>query len=221
LLEIESGLIKICEELRRRNVAVVMISLPHAGRRIRMPKLVSKVFSRRVDQVNSLIANVCDATGSLHVAIHKLPDVSNRKFWHSDFMHPSAMGHQVIADKVRRELSLPRKRRNRIATTNPKDSKTQRILWLMTKGSIWVARRSIDLLPALVYLILKESLKRSDREPQKGETGIALKATPSHFAQEVREDLLETILTNSYRASASSDFGLLKHSLNERINLPA
>jgi hypothetical protein len=73
-------------------------------------------------------------------------------------MHPGPRGHQILADLVRRELSFPRRSKEKLPTHSDQEKKAKTI-WLLTNGFKWFARRSIDLLPALIYLLIKDALR--------------------------------------------------------------
>jgi hypothetical protein len=70
-------------------------------------------------------------------------------------MHPSSLGHQLIADMIRNNLNLPL----RVSSTLPTQSiRTQKddLVWLLTNGTKWLLKRSIDLIPTLIYLMMIE-----------------------------------------------------------------
>jgi hypothetical protein len=78
--------------------------------------------------------------------------------WHVDRMHPSAIGHQLIADLVRRKLALPRRSAKKLSTSINMSKKFE-LYWLITNGAKWFAKRSVDLVPALIWLMVSENIR--------------------------------------------------------------
>jgi hypothetical protein len=73
-------------------------------------------------------------------------------------MHPSAIGHQLIADLVRRKLALPRRSAKKLSTSINMSKKFE-LYWLITNGAKWFAKRSVDLVPALIWLMVSENIR--------------------------------------------------------------
>jgi hypothetical protein len=72
-------------------------------------------------------------------------------------MHPSRLGHQFIADNF---AHLLRMRGFEIATVkvgvNNNRSKKDSIIWMLKNGTPWFLKRSVDLLPAILFLSITE-----------------------------------------------------------------
>ncbi|HEY6297778.1 MAG TPA: hypothetical protein VIX15_19145, partial [Streptosporangiaceae bacterium] len=54
--------------------------------------------------------------------------------------------------------------------SSPPPTRLAEFAWMATKGTAWVIRRSKDLVPALIYLTVREVLRRGD-EPEADEAG--------------------------------------------------
>jgi hypothetical protein len=72
-------------------------------------------------------------------------------------MHPSKMGHQFIADNF---AHLLRKRGFEIGnvqfSSSNNRSRKDSIIWMLKNGTPWFLKRSLDLLPAILFLSITE-----------------------------------------------------------------
>jgi hypothetical protein len=88
-------------------------------------------------------------------------------------MHPSKYGHQLMATHFR-ELLL--KRNWQIAPiqidTIETASKATSIKWMLRNGTPWFLKRSVDLLPAALFLMAAEIIKMSLNRFSKTEANV-------------------------------------------------
>ena len=154
--EIEAALTRLIRSLKQVGSAVILLGLPDPMLSAPGPILLKKILSRRVLIVNDILRGFHDTTSVRYVDTWNSQLAGDSSMWHIDRMHPSAKGHQVIADLVRRNMSMPRRTRTRLAVDSPATIK-QEMLWLVTHGLKWFLKRSIDLIPALVWLVFSES----------------------------------------------------------------
>lgn len=113
------------------------------------------VLSRRVQNLNEILTNVAKNEEALFVGGWDQQEVYQRSFWHVDRMHPSSLGHQLIADLIRNDLNLPLRVSNILPTQSIRTQKDD-LIWLLTNGTMWLLKRSIDLIPTLIYLLMVE-----------------------------------------------------------------
>jgi lysophospholipase L1-like esterase len=152
-VQIRDSIRTLIQELNAIGAVVVMLGLPDPSKVAFAPKRVKKVLSRRVQNLNEILQDVSAKEDALFIAGWEQKEVYERSFWHVDRMHPSSLGHQLIADLIRNHLNLPL----RVANTLPTQSiRTQKddLIWLLTSGTKWLLKRSIDLIPTLIYLIM-------------------------------------------------------------------
>jgi lysophospholipase L1-like esterase len=221
--EIYSGLLEVITRLDEVGSAVVLAGLPHRQQGSKLPKFISRVFQKRINQLNQVFIQVCDESSAHFVQLDNLAENKCRDFWHVDRMHPSPLGHQLISDKIRRTISLPRRKRSKLPLTLESQSRLADFRWLLAKGTVWVARRSLDLLPALVFLVLKESLKssREFRDPLMKPTVDDQNSKESFFRQRVDNTELEELMKNAYRAGIANNSGASKNLEKDLISFPA
>lgn len=221
LQEIEHGLKSSINKLHKRGIAVAIINLPHSARPLRIPKKIRRVFEARTTALNQILQSVCLETGAKLVCLNKVSEINQKNFWHTDRMHPSSFGHQVISDRVRRALSLPRRCRKKLPYNHLTQSRKESIKWLMCKGSVWLARRSIDLLPALIILVFKEMVSPARQYEMYTKDSSSSKSDQQFFGADFDENQISPFMQFAYRAEVSRKRGLANNSLKDLINFPA
>lgn len=122
-----------------------------------MPRLVARVCRRRVNAVNQSTRKLARRYSSILLETRSLEGIYQREKWHVDRMHPSKLGHQFIADNF---AHLLRKRGYEIGqvkfTRSNNRSRKDSIVWMLKNGTPWFLKRSLDLLPALIFLSIAE-----------------------------------------------------------------
>ena len=161
--EIREHLREICSTLASTGSLVILLGLPDPIRTAPGPMALRKILSDRVIKINRILNEVAEDGLAVVVPTWESKIAHERKMWHVDRMHPSALGHQHIADLVRRNLSLPRRSLKKISVESSK-SKRYEMYWLLTNGTKWFLKRSFDLVPALIWLVVSENISRKERE---------------------------------------------------------
>jgi lysophospholipase L1-like esterase len=154
-VQIRDSIRTLIQELNNIGAVVVLLGLPDPSKVAFAPKRVKKVLSRRVGNLNEILAEVSAQENALFIAGWEQKEVYERSFWHVDRMHPSSLGHQLIADLIRTELNMPLRASNTLPTQSIRTKKDD-LFWLLTSGTKWLLKRSIDLIPTLIYLIMIE-----------------------------------------------------------------
>jgi lysophospholipase L1-like esterase len=149
-----------CQQLMAMGSEVIMVELHDPNQLLRLPKLMSRVLNRRVAAVNAVYRKVALEFEIITIKTRKIGDVHNRSNWHIDRMHPGPAGHFMLARSVAEQL-----RRRGWAVSLPhkldfvQKSKSEKIKWLLRNGTPWFLKRSVDLLPAAVLLMVYELIK--------------------------------------------------------------
>jgi lysophospholipase L1-like esterase len=156
--EIRSSLTEVIEQLRESKSVLVLLGLPDPIKTAPGPLSLRKILATRVQVVNSVLMELAADHNLVFVPTWHSRIAHERRMWHVDRMHPSALGHQHIADLVRRHLSLPRRSKKKLPTQST-SSRTFELYWLITNGAKWFAKRSIDLVPGLIWLMISERIK--------------------------------------------------------------
>lgn len=157
--EIRLALETICRSAIELGSLVVLLGLPDPIRTAPGPMALRRILSDRVIIINEILDELANDGLAIVVPTWNSRIAHERRMWHVDRMHPSALGHQHIADSVRRHLSLPRRSARKIPT-EVNVSKKFEMYWLITNGAKWFAKRSIDLVPALIWLMISENMRK-------------------------------------------------------------
>jgi hypothetical protein len=107
--------------------------------------------------VNTVYQSVAERFEIVSIKTRSIEDVHNLRNWHIDRMHPGPVGHFVLARNIAEQLkkrgwaiSLP------YQLSILEKSRAEKIRWLLRNGTPWFLKRSVDLLPAALILMLFE-----------------------------------------------------------------
>lgn len=155
----EENLNATLREIEKIGATSMLLELHDPTVIVPMPRLVARVCRRRVNAVNRITHKMAHRYSSILLETRSLEDIYNKSKWHVDRMHPSRLGHQFIADNY---AHLLRKRGFfvdpvRFTRTNNRSRKDS-IIWMLKNGTPWFLKRSVDLLPAILYLMVVETI---------------------------------------------------------------
>ncbi len=156
--EIKDSLITVIETLSENNAVIILLGLPDPISTAPGPLALRKILSARVTLINEIYIELSERENVILVPTWDSKIAHERRMWHVDRMHPSAIGHQLIADLVRRKLALPRRSAKKLSTSINMSKKFE-LYWLITNGAKWFAKRSVDLVPALIWLMVSENIR--------------------------------------------------------------
>jgi len=147
------------KQLREAGSEVMLLQLHEPTKIAPLPKTLGIVLNRRIDFVNSVVRAVGAEFGAHILAVRGIPDIYERKRWHVDRMHPSKYGHQILAQSFR-ELLTPRWDISPV-TIDPVTERARKdsLLWMIRHATPWFIKRSVDLLPAALLLVMGEYFK--------------------------------------------------------------
>lgn len=157
------------KQLREVGSEILLLQLHEPTSIAPLPKTLGKVLNRRINFVNAVTRAVGAEFGAHILAVRDIPGVYDRNRWHVDRMHPSKFGHQILAQNFR-EILAPRWDISPVAldpVTNR--AKKDSILWMLRHATPWFLKRSVDLPPAALILVMGEYIRmltRRDRSAQ-------------------------------------------------------
>ncbi|QUQ66830.1 SGNH hydrolase [Kutzneria sp. CA-103260] len=132
--------------------AVVVLARYHDHARVfRLPKVLRRALRRRVDELNAVIHSVVADRGVGCVDLDALPGAYDLAAWSVDRLHPSELGHRMLAQGFAEELTQAG-----CAVESPVSlvcaggrvvAPWQHVAWLVLKGIPWLWRRGYDLAP--------------------------------------------------------------------------
>lgn len=169
----------------RENLRTTLLSLQEVGSQIlllqlhdptkivKLPKLLGSILLRRINAVNGVTQSLAREFDVEVLQTRRISGIYERKVWHIDRMHPSKYGHQLMASHFRQLLL---KRNWQIAPiqvdTIEKTSKAQSMKWMLRNGTPWFLKRSVDLLPAAIFLMVAEIVKMATNSFKKTQADI-------------------------------------------------
>ncbi len=146
-----------CLKLREVGSEILILELHDPTRLIKLPRLLRRVLSRRVEAVNSVYRQISLDFGAKLIETRSIPEVHNLNNWHIDRMHPGPKGHAILAREVCRLVAgLGYSTFEPFLPNLPQVSKGRKYFWLLRNGAPWFLKRSLDLLPAALFLMAKE-----------------------------------------------------------------
>jgi lysophospholipase L1-like esterase len=140
--------------------SIVVTAKYHEHHRVfRLPGPIRRALASRIQALNGILDRVGQRHGIGVVDLDQVPGIYDTRAWAIDRLHPSELGHRLlakaIADQlvakgtaVQREVSL-----QCAGGRNP--GKLARWGWLVFKGLPWLVRRGKDLVPYALATLLK------------------------------------------------------------------
>ena len=156
---LRENLRQILKALCEAGSEIMLLQLHEPTKIAPLPKTLGKIINRRINSVNAVVRAVGAEFGANVLAVRDIPDIYDKSRWHVDRMHPSKLGHQILAHKFQ-EILAPRWDISPIAI-DPITQLARRdsILWMIRHATPWFLKRSVDLLPAALILVLGEYIK--------------------------------------------------------------
>ena len=163
--EVRDQMMHIISTLRSAGAEVVVMRLHDPRKTLPLPAFIRNALGARIDRVNNALDAAVAATAELQpIYIDAGADKAayEQVTWHIDRMHPSPWGHRWLA-RLALEALVARGHPQRSPMPGVEaelPSRRDTIIWLITKGTPWLLRRSIDLIPGTAILILIEIVFR-------------------------------------------------------------
>ena len=126
---------------------------------------LARPLARRMRTVNAAVDEVARRHGTVHLDAAGDPATYERRYWSVDRLHPNERGHRLIACRFHALLAgagYPVGPGPDPEPSTAPPSRMAEIRWMATKGTTWLARRSRDLVPALVAMAVREWLTSED-----------------------------------------------------------
>jgi lysophospholipase L1-like esterase len=147
--------------LRASGATVLTMRLPDPARMFGLPGGLARPLSRRMDAVNGEIDRVAAGYGTLHWDASVDPETYDRRNWSVDRLHPNERGHRLIACRFWDALAAAG---HQLAAppspepASPPPTRRNEMMWMATKGTKWFLRRSVDLIPYMLFMAAREWL---------------------------------------------------------------
>nr|WP_273944221.1 SGNH/GDSL hydrolase family protein [Kutzneria chonburiensis] len=143
--------------------AVVVLASYHDHARVfRLPAPLRRALRRRVDELNAVIRSVVLARGIGCVDLDTLPGAYDLAAWSVDRLHPSELGHRMLAQGFSQELELAGCQIEAPVSLECAGGRVvaawQHVAWLVLKGIPWVWRRGSDLVPYAFTVLFRTAV---------------------------------------------------------------
>ena len=142
--------------------SVVVLARYHDHARVfRLPAPLRRALRRRVDELNAVINSVVVARGVQCLDLGALPGAYDLASWSVDRLHPSELGHRMLAGGFANELSdagcVVAEPVSLVCSGGAQIAAWQHVAWLIFKGIPWLWRRGSDLVPYAASVLFKTS----------------------------------------------------------------
>lgn len=128
---------------------VVTIRYHDHARVFRLPGPLRRLLRRRIDALNRILTEVAETHGAAIVDLDRLPGAYHPAAWSVDRLHPSELGHRMLAKAFAASLAeFGRKIPGEVSLTCSGGVPTSRwdhARWLLGKGIPWCLSRTRDL----------------------------------------------------------------------------
>jgi lysophospholipase L1-like esterase len=152
--------------LRAADAHVVLVRYHDHTRVFRLPAPLQRALRQRIDRLNAATAAVAteDPDGVTVLDLDVLPGGYERAAWAVDRLHPSELGHRLLAAALADLLAAAG-----FAVPQPVSLRcgggrevtaAHRVAWLVFKGVPWLVRRGRDLGPVIVQSLVGELVRQ-------------------------------------------------------------
>lgn len=139
---------------------ILLLQLHDPTKIVKLPRLLGQILLRRINAVNGVIQNLAREFDLEVLHTRRIAGIYERKVWHVDRMHPSKYGHQLLARHFRDLLLKKNWKISPIVLDDvQRISRVQSFKWMLRNGTPWFLKRSVDLLPAAIFLMVAELIK--------------------------------------------------------------
>jgi lysophospholipase L1-like esterase len=145
--------------LRAQGAGLLTACLPDPGRMLGLPWPLARPLGRRMRAVNHVVHALSDHYGAVHLHTAHHPWVFDRASWSADRLHPSELGHRLLAREFHALLAtagLAAGEPPSAVPDGPGPGRAASVYWMATRGTKWVWDRCADLLPDLLGLAVAE-----------------------------------------------------------------
>ncbi|CRK58093.1 probable secreted protein [Alloactinosynnema sp. L-07] len=165
--QIQADLMHIVTTLNAQGAVVLLARYHDHARVFRIPGPLRRALQARITRLNQVIDDVVAATGAPCLDLDRLPGAYETSSWAVDRLHPSELGHRMLATGFADLLAG-----TGCAVPNPVSmvceggrpaNKAEHIAWLIIKGIPWLWRRGRDLVPYAIGIIIR-SMFDGDRQ---------------------------------------------------------
>jgi lysophospholipase L1-like esterase len=149
---------RIVAELTRAGALVVTIKYHDHGQVFRLPGPLRRILGERIAELNAVFDVVARRHNARIVDLGELPGIYHPTAWSIDRLHPSELGHRILAKALAARLGEAGMAAGEVSLDcagGLVTSTWQHVGWLIVKGIPWLVSRSRDLVPHFVGAMLR------------------------------------------------------------------
>lgn len=155
----------VLAELVAVGTVPVAVRFHDHGRVFRLPAPLRRALRDRITELNTAVDTAVRAAGVPCVDLDALPGTYDLTSWSVDRLHPSELGHRLLARAFTERL-----RTAGFAVPSPVSlacaggattTAVDHLGWLLTRGVPWLWRRGRDLLPHAAGIMLRSAAGRA------------------------------------------------------------
>ncbi|MFJ8911978.1 SGNH/GDSL hydrolase family protein [Amycolatopsis sp. NPDC102389] len=149
--KIAADLTEVIRSLAAVGTVVVPVRYHDHGKVFRLPQSLRRALSQRVAELNAAIDGVVEREGVPCLDLELLPGAYDLTAWSVDRLHPSELGHRMLATGFTERLAeagfaVPRPV-SLTCSGGVEPSTAGHVGWLVLKGIPWVWRRGREFVP--------------------------------------------------------------------------
>jgi hypothetical protein len=158
-VRIREDLGAVVGSLRRAGAVVLVVRYHDHGKVFRLPRALHRALWARIDRLNGVVDSVVVEHGAGCLDLDLLPGAYQVASWSVDRLHPSELGHRMLANGFATLLA-----ERGCAVPNPvslrcsggiQPGAAAHVAWLVLKGIPWLWRRGRDLVPYAAGIMLR------------------------------------------------------------------
>ncbi|MGQ0837438.1 SGNH/GDSL hydrolase family protein [Actinokineospora sp.] len=154
-----ADLAHVVTALRAQGAPVLLVRYHDHGRVFRLPGALRRALSGRIQRLNEVIDAVVARTGAPCLDLDRLPGAYGRAAWSVDRLHPSELGHRMLAEGFATLLAatgcvIPAPV-SMVCEGGRSAGTLDHVGWLLVKGIPWLWRRGRDLVPFAAGILLR------------------------------------------------------------------
>jgi lysophospholipase L1-like esterase len=147
--------------LTASGATVLTMRLPDPAQMFGLPTGLARPLTRRMRAVNAELDKIAAHFGTVHWDASSDPETYDRRNWSVDRLHPNERGHRLIACRFWDRLAAGQHAvaaRPAPEPAGPGATRRDDFVWMATKGTSWFLRRSVDLIPYLLFMAAREAM---------------------------------------------------------------
>jgi lysophospholipase L1-like esterase len=158
-VRIRDDLMTCADALHQSGAMLITARFHDHGAVFGLPGVLRRPLMARIEVVNRVYDEVYATYGGIRLDLATRPEVSTRRFWSVDRLHPSELGHRALAHAFGELLhgegmhfQLP----GLEAQGGYEPNWRRDVMWMVAEGAPWVGRRARDLGPLAVRLAVTD-----------------------------------------------------------------